>query len=433
MNKKLRGSVLVSLLLFASYLAWADTVTVSTYYPSPYGSYQNLDATADTHLATTSGGVSIGKATNAGSALDVKGAGAGEVLMGQWISDARYAGLGLANSLAAGNYNFLSSPTDTNLYINRPTGKSISFRESNADQMTLVSGGDLGIGTTTPAARLHVIGTASNTQGDGVVKIGAGGMNARADLGVLAAPNQYPYLQAITTGGSNYNLLLNPFGGNVGIGTTTTDTQLNVIGAVSNNQGDGIVKIGAKFTNARADLGVLAGPNQYPYLQAITTGGSNYNLLLNPFGGNVGVGMTTLTNTNQLEVNGNVYASGAVTWASDARFKTDIPPLHGILSKLDDLQAVTYERSKLAVSLGQPAGRKEIGIVGQELEKIFPELVLRNGPEEYRSVDYGRLSIVLLEAVKELKADLVQMQTERDALSKKYDALAQRLSALETR
>ena len=66
----------------------------------------------------------------------------------------------------------------------------------------------------------------------------------------------------------------------------------------------------------------------------------------------------------------------------------------------------------IALSLGQPKGKKEIGIVGQELEKVFPELVLRSGPEEYRSVDYSRLSVVLLEALKELKTKQEKSETE---------------------
>ena len=45
-------------------------------------------------------------------------------------------------------------------------------------------------------------------------------------------------------------------------------------------------------------------------------------------------------------------------------------------------------------------------MIGQELEAVFPELVIKRGPEEYRAVDYGRLAVVLLEAVKELKAEL---------------------------
>ncbi|HVM45571.1 MAG TPA: hypothetical protein VM582_06510, partial [Candidatus Thermoplasmatota archaeon] len=56
-----------------------------------------------------------------------------------------YAGLQLNGLGMSGcsNYNFLSSPTDTNLYVNRPAGSNMHFRSSNADQMVLHSDGTL--------------------------------------------------------------------------------------------------------------------------------------------------------------------------------------------------------------------------------------------------------------------------------------------------
>ena len=116
-----------------------------------------------------------------------------------------------------------------------------------------------------------------------------------------------------------------------------------------------------------------------------------------------------------LDVNGNVHITGTVTanWLnttqlspSDLRFKTDLKPLAGVLPKLDRVHSFSYEKSKLARDLGQPStGRRELGVLGQELEKVFPELVLRSGPQEYRSVDYGRLTVVLLQAIRELREE----------------------------
>ena len=139
-----------------------------------------------------------------------------------------------------------------------------------------------------------------------------------------------------------------------------------------------------------------------------------------------------------LNVNGNVHINGILTAAwvntthtfpttspSDLRFKTDLKPLTDVLSKLDHLHGFTYQKSKLAVALGQPSdpGRRELGVVGQELEKVFPELVVRNGPEEYRSVDYGRLSVVLLEAIKELRMETNALKRSNAALQRRLDAI----------
>ena len=69
MQKRLRGMVLGVAMSFAAYGAYAETVTVSTYYPSPFGAYQTLtsgvlDSTGQTHLATGGGGVRIGNTAN---------------------------------------------------------------------------------------------------------------------------------------------------------------------------------------------------------------------------------------------------------------------------------------------------------------------------------------------------------------------------------
>ncbi len=64
MQKRLRALVFTFVLVFAAFVCYAENVTVSTYYPSPYGSYQNLDTTGNTNLATTLGSkVDIGAAS----------------------------------------------------------------------------------------------------------------------------------------------------------------------------------------------------------------------------------------------------------------------------------------------------------------------------------------------------------------------------------
>ena len=58
--------------------------------------------------------------------------------------------------------------------------------------------------------------------------------------------------------------------------------------------------------------------------------------------------------------------------------------------------------SELAVKLNT-ADDKQIGLIAQEVKEVLPEVV--NSPEEgYSSVNYSRLSAVLIEAVKELRA-----------------------------
>lgn len=60
MRPNLKTFAVTLVIGLAAYAAYAETVTVSTYYPSPYGSYQNLDSTGAASFATSSGNVGIG-------------------------------------------------------------------------------------------------------------------------------------------------------------------------------------------------------------------------------------------------------------------------------------------------------------------------------------------------------------------------------------
>jgi hypothetical protein len=77
---------------------------------------------------------------------------------------------------------------------------------------------------------------------------------------------------------------------------------------------------------------------------------------------------------------------------------------------------VSFEWNGVYESLGRSSGHKEIGVIAQEVEAEFPELVTVWGEENYRAVDYGRLAGVLIEAIKELR-------TENKALKKRLEAL----------
>ncbi len=76
-QKQLRVLVLGITVLFLAFASYADTVTLSTFYPSPYGSYQQLDTTGETHLATDAAaevGIGVPVGTVPGAKLDIRSA-----------------------------------------------------------------------------------------------------------------------------------------------------------------------------------------------------------------------------------------------------------------------------------------------------------------------------------------------------------------------
>ena len=121
------------------------------------------------------------------------------------------------------------------------------------------------------------------------------------------------------------------------------------------------------------------------------------------------VGINTDAPTEALEVNGNTKATSYL-YRSDARYKSAITSLDNALNKVLALNGYSYY-NKLSE-------RNDIGIIAQEVEKVFPELV-HTDAEWYKSVEYGNLVAPLIEAVKELNEKVDNLEARLQALEAK--------------
>ena len=99
--------------------------------------------------------------------------------------------------------------------------------------------------------------------------------------------------------------------------------------------------------------------------------------------------------TVSMNIDGLLNAQ-SVAMTSDARLKKDIQPLTRALDSILQLQAKTY-RWKEDTTF---ANKQDIGLVAQEVEKVFPELVAEN-EQGYKGIAYSKLTAVLIEAIKE--------------------------------
>lgn len=108
----------------------------------------------------------------------------------------------------------------------------------------------------------------------------------------------------------------------------------------------------------------------------------------------------------RLEADGDLHANNDViafsTTPSDARLKTGVVTIENALEKVKKLRGVEYEWTK-----GSRASQEDIGVIAQEVEQVFPQIVnekkmvmFDNGC--YKTVDYEKLVAVLIESVKEL-------------------------------
>jgi len=92
-----------------------------------------------------------------------------------------------------------------------------------------------------------------------------------------------------------------------------------------------------------------------------------------------------------------------VTAFSDERLKDNIQTLEDGLAKVEKLRGVTYTRDN----------RENIGVIAQEVEKILPEIVLTADDEMgTKSVDYSRITAVLIEAVKDLSERVKELENK---------------------
>ena len=106
-------------------------------------------------------------------------------------------------------------------------------------------------------------------------------------------------------------------------------------------------------------------------------------------------------NEVEFDSSGNIVADGNVTAYSDERLKSNIQTLESGLDKVNQLRGVTYTKNE----------KENIGVIAQEVEKILPEIVVTGNTEQkLKSVDYGRLTAVLIEAVKELSQKIEKLE-----------------------
>jgi hypothetical protein len=118
--------------------------------------------------------------------------------------------------------------------------------------------------------------------------------------------------------------------------------------------------------------------------------------------GNVGIGGDP--GTNKLQVYGTACGSNPWSVCSDVRLKRDIRGIDGALDKIMRLRGVAFAwRTDEYPDMGFDDGG-HYGVLAQEVEGILPEVV-RESVEGDKSVAYSELIPVLIESIKQLKAE----------------------------
>ena len=127
-------------------------------------------------------------------------------------------------------------------------------------------------------------------------------------------------------------------------------------------------------------------------------------------------------------VNGQGGALNGFVTGSDLRLKKNIERLNNVNEKIKNINGVKFDWRVSEFPDRNLPKTRQIGMIAQEVEKEFPELVITDS-NGYKSLAYDRFTAILLEAVKE-------QQNEIDALKgqqKEIDILKQEVSALKSK
>ena len=192
--------------------------------------------------------------------------------------------------------------------------------------------------------------------------------------------------------------------GNVGIGTTSPATKLQVDGTILTtstlNSTAGSYSIDHPGINTWK-IGVTS-TNSSTFHIGNDTGGSFANKIFSiTGGGNVGIGTTAPG--YKLDVSGTIRATGDVIAYSDARVKENVETLDGALDKVMKMRGVSYNK------IGEQ--EKKVGVIAQEILEVLPEVVSQDESGTY-SVAYGNIVSVLIEAIKEQQKQIDELKSK---------------------
>ena len=386
------------------------------------------------------------------------------------------SGLAINNATAA-NYPGLEIQTAgvTRMYFNANNAASyitsvgtnpLAIYTNSVERARIDSSGNVGIGTSSPGALLHV------SNGSAAVRIGLTASSAYTDISrdgtsgytIYNAAQATPYRGHIWQLGGTEVMRIDT-SGNVGIGANVPATKLNVytpsatntflrinnsvatldIGVLSSGEAYGGIAAGTMYfgtSNASPTIFVATNSERMRLLsdgrflvntgtnlpngtsgrfQVAYTKSAEWAMVIRPLDNNTGGGGPLLMSNLAGDAIGYITANASTVYygsASDYRLKENIAPLTGGLTTVNALKPVTYD--------WKIDGAKGEGFIAHELQAVVPgavhgekDAVDKNGAIKPQALDYGRISVHLVAAIQEL--------------SSKNDALEARLTALESK
>jgi hypothetical protein len=155
--------------------------------------------------------------------------------------------------------------------------------------------------------------------------------------------------------------------------------------------------------------------NDYVYMGS-KIGGVYYsnNLVLRT--GKVGIGINSPS--EELHVVGDICYTGTIGTCSDRRYKKNIAPIPGALEKISRLRGVKFNWNQDGFPENRFSDEEQVGLIAQEVMEVFPQVVSQDD-NGYYNIDYTKFAPLLINAVKELKAENEELRRRIEALEKR--------------
>jgi len=322
--------------------------------------------------------------------------------------------VGIGTSSPTGNLDIRESLNgDVSLLVN---GRDVSlgdvtgggsganlFIDGEGTPQFLFNNGNVGIGTSSPSRKLDVQDNSSNPAVF-IQQVGSG--DALSVYSNTSSSTQTIF--KATSLGTGLNAFYVKGNGKVGIGTTSPSAKLEVAGDVTISTSTGKLhykdQTGAAFTyNTYVSGGdyFIQYNNNTPSFRFAAN-----NLYIGE--GFSGGGSRLVVGTSG---DGSNAIANAWTVFSDRRFKENIQTIKNPLELVMSLHGVTYEWRK--------SGNNDIGFIAQEVEEIVPIIVYTDEKTGYKSVDYARMTPILIEAMQEQQKMIEDLQKEIELLKNK--------------